>query len=166
MGSMWNAGFDPLEPCYVEARRARIPALLGPCEASDFAPMLHDLVFRHTPTRLHEIHQTLFGAMFRDEPFWGIYEKLKCPAGGRELHVLLIDALMIAVIDRLTRKATTDQRERAAKIRANTVFRTGNAPLIQTVPPPGRMQAWLTEAMTLAYVFMVTHETSHQGSAR
>jgi hypothetical protein len=54
--------------------------------------------------------------------------------------------------------------KRAAKILANTVFRTGNAPLIQTVPPPGRMpQAWLTEAMTLAYVFMVIHETSHQG---
>jgi hypothetical protein len=143
--------------------------------------MLHDLVLQNTPTRLYEIHQTLFGAMFKDEPFWGIYEKLSCPACGRELHVLLIDALMILVIDQLTRqlydvmdtacgddvrfiKATRDQRTRAGKILAQTVFRTGKAPLIQTVPLPSQMpQAWLTEAMRLAYVFMVIHETSHQG---
>jgi hypothetical protein len=95
--------------------------------------MLHDLVLRHTPTRLYEIQQTLFGAMFKDEPFWGVYEKLNCPGCGRELHVLLIDALMIVVIDHLARqlydlmdascrddviftKATCDQRARAGKI--------------------------------------------------
>jgi hypothetical protein len=172
----------PLTPCCIEARRARIPALLGPVhEPSLFAPMLHDFVLRHAPTRLHEIHQTLFGAMFKDEPFWGIHEKLNCPACGRELHVLLIDALMIMVIDQLTRQlyelvdtaagddvrfvsATRDQRARAGNILAQTVFRTGKAPLIKSSPSRRRMpQAWLTEAMTLAYVFMVIHETSHQG---
>jgi hypothetical protein len=172
----------PLEACCVEARRARIPALLGPdCEASIFAPMLYDLVSRHTPNRLQEIHQTLFGAMFRDEPFWGVYEKLLCPTCGRELHVLLIDAMMIVVVDQLTRQlyelmdtaaeddvrfneATAEQRVRAGKILSQTVFRTGNAPLIESTPLPGRMpQAWMTQSMTLAYVFMVIHETSHQG---
>jgi hypothetical protein len=178
----WIGDIPPLQPCCAETRRARIPALLGPDhEASLFAPLLHDLIAQHVPTRLLEIHQTLFGAMFRDEPFWGVYEKLNCPACGRELHVLLIDALMIAVIDQLARqlydmmdttcgddvrfnKATGEQRARAGKILSRTIFRTGNAPLIQSAPTPGQMpQAWLTDAMTLAYVFMVIHETSHQG---
>jgi hypothetical protein len=179
---MEHPGASPLDPCCAEARRARISALLGPVhENSMFAPMLYNLVRKYTPTRLHEIHQTLFGAMFTDEPFWGIYENLTCPGCGRELHVLLVDALMITVIDQMTRqlydlmdtangnevtfmKATENQRARAAKILAQTVFRTGKAPLIQSIPAPGQMpQAWLTEAMTLAYVFMVIHETSHQG---
>jgi hypothetical protein len=143
--------------------------------------MLYDLISRYAPNRLYEIHQTLFGALSKDEPFWGIYEKRACPVCGRELHVLFIDAQMIVVIDQLTRqlydlvetasdddlsfiKATGEQRARAREILSQTVFRTGKSPMIQTVPPPGQLpQAWLTEAMKLAYAFMVVHETSHQG---
>jgi hypothetical protein len=171
-----------LEVCCIQARRARISALLGPMhEPSLFNPMLYDLVAKYTPSRLYEVNQTLFGALTTDEPFWGIYEKVDCPTCGRDLHVLLMDAQMIMVIDQLTRqlydlldtkcgdelrfvKATPDQRARAARILAHTVFRTGKSPMIHTLPAPGeRTQAWLTEAMRLAYVFTIVHETSHQG---
>ena len=182
MESTWPGNAPLLQDCCAETRRNRIPALLGPnYVASEYSPLLHDLVRQYTPTRLHEISQTLFGAMFKDEPFWGIYEKLNCPTCGRELHVLLIDALMIETVDQLTRqlydlidttceddvnfkRAADEQRARAGKIMAHKVFRTGKAPLITSAPKPGRMpQAWLTQAMLLAYVFMVIHETSHQG---
>lgn len=175
----------PLDPCCVESRHARIPALIGPRWTANpvFPYMLHEQIERHAPTRLVELTQTLFGAMHAENPFWGIYEKIKCanPQCRRTLHVLLIDAQMITVVDQLVRQLydlinpsltadltfkepTPGQRSRAKKILSGLVFGTGSPPLITVMPPPGQMPHFhLAEAMTVAYAFMVVHETSHQG---
>lgn len=173
----------PIASCCQVSRRARIPVLLGPqAEGSILTRMLYDLIRVYAPSRIHEINQTLFGAMFADTPFWGVYESLPCSNSncGRKLHVLLIDAQMLEVIDQLVRQlydliddvsddlsfrpATPDERSRARKILSGLVFRTGNVPLISNVPPADRMpHFWLTEALRIGFTFMVVHETSHQG---
>jgi hypothetical protein len=175
----------PLESCCVESRRARIPALIGPRWAADslFPYMLHAQIERHAPTRLIELTKTLFGAMYAENPFWGIYEKIECanPRCRRTLHILLIDAQMITVVDQLVRQLydlvdesvtadltfkepTQAQRTRAKEIISGLVFHTGRPPLIRVTPPPGQMpHFYLAEAMTIAFAFMIVHETSHQG---
>jgi hypothetical protein len=169
--------------CCQESRLARVPALLGGAEATELTHMMYHLVARYAPTRLVEVDQTLFGAMIAETPFWGVYDHSRCinPACGRELHVLLIDAQMLQVIDQCVRQlyelvrcdtpddlvfrpSTDDEKERARTILSRLVFRTGNAPLLTQEPPRDRMpHFWLAEALCIGFAFMVVHETSHQG---
>lgn len=173
----------PLADCCRLSRRARIPVLLGSrAEGTPLTPMLYDLIRKHAPSRIYEINQTLFGAMVAETPFWGVYESFPCsnPDCERELHILLIDAQMIEVIDQLVRQlynlidgasndltfrsAKDEERSRARKILSGLVFRTGNAPVISHLPPSNQLpHFWLAEALCVGFAFMVVHETSHQG---
>lgn len=182
---MFRDDEPPLEPCCVEARRARLPALLGDrFHATVFPLMFIDILRIRAPTRLIEVRQTLFGVFETPKSFWGVYDFSRCPACDRELHVLCLDAKMVTAIDQMVRQlydlidptptddlvfrqATDDERSRAANILAAIVSGTPLTSPITKMPAPGVAPfAWLTEAMTLAYAFMVVHETSHQGPQR
>ena len=180
---MWESDASRLlEPCCIGCRHERLRRLLRPTAvATDYAPMLHHVVRQRTPSRLHELQQCLFGVLVNDDPFWGVYDCVKCPTCRRDLHVLAIDGQMIAIVDHVVRKlyplldaqapddlvfrsATPQEQQGARRRLAKAVFRQPTdisedpMPVLGTTP-----YAWLTEAMLSAYVFLVIHETSHQG---
>ena len=182
-----SAESAPLQPCCRNSRYARIPHLIGQhTESIEFTPMLYGLLQSYAPSRIHEINQTLFGTMISETPFWGVYDRFECSnsACTRELHVLLIDAQMMQILDQLVRQlyalievdestdlkfrlATEEEKRQARTILSRLVFRTGNAPMIfRELPRNQSPHIWLAEALCIAFVFMVIHETSHQGVQR
>jgi hypothetical protein len=175
----------PLDPCCRKSRHDRIPILLksGTYTASDKAEFMHRQVELYAPTRLYELDQTLFGVFITDCPFWGVYDRFLCDNSkcGLELHVILMDDILIETIDQmarqlydlldhtkpedlLLRKATAAEKDRARRMLSSLAFLTGSEPRIPTIPPPGRFpDYWIAEAMCNALAFLVVHETTHQG---
>jgi len=183
---MWSNSDDlgPLSPCCAAFRRKRLFALVRPNARATYYPMmLHDLIRQRTPSRMYELEQCIFGVFVNDDPFWGIYDRVQCPRCLRDLHVLAIDGQMITIIDNVVRRlypllnpdepddlifrvTTAQEQEDARKCLAKMVF-LQSTPLMGDTPEPGtKPHMWLTEAMALAYVFLVVHETAHQGPQR
>lgn len=179
---MWFYGDQrPLEDCCVSARRERVRRLWSRSEPTFLTYMMYDLVKEKAPSRIVEVHQTLFGVYQAEDPFWGIYECFECDRCRRELHTLSLDNMMLTAIDDMTRRlyeivdgeqpddlrfrSPTEGQKHAARAALRTiVFRT-EAPLKDRLEDvPRKLPYWyLTEAMTLAFVFALVHETSHQG---
>ncbi|MDG4851354.1 MULTISPECIES: hypothetical protein [unclassified Mesorhizobium] len=178
----------PLDPCCLKSRYDRIPRLLKSANyhVSDKVCLLHSLVEIYAPTRLYELCQTLFGVFATDCPFWGVCDTFLCdsPNCRRELHVILMDDILIETADQMARqlydlvtitspsdlafrKATNAEKERARRMLTNLAFLTRSEPSIGNLPRTDQFpDFWITETLCNALAFLVAHETTHLGKQK
>jgi hypothetical protein len=90
-----------LEDCCRDARRARLAELVGEYEPAIYSQLLFELVSTYVPTRRVELEQTLFGTVYSRHHFFGVYDGSQCQKCGRELHVVLIDAQFLELVEQI-----------------------------------------------------------------